>query len=272
MVASKKLKHARGIQREFLPNRRLRKAPPVVAGVFLTRPSDIRYKPHSRLDDLFINLPSRIKLASRNMKTSNVDGKSVALPLVALFVVSAITAAQAQSTWVAGATNFTLWSKAGNWSPIGVPNSNSATAIFALPSKPNPVVDLIVNVGQIQFVPASPAYTITVNASQSLSLHGAGITNQSAFTQTFVNNGILNFDSAATAGNNVSITNNSIVNFVDSSSAGNSTITTNSGGGLFLKIGCQGSECSSNYKRRCSHRHQPTIWPGNHFWLDCRCW
>jgi autotransporter-associated beta strand protein len=153
------------------------------------------------------------------------------------------SAAQAQSTWVAGATNNTLWSKNLNWSPQ-VPNSNSAIAIFALPSKPNPVVDLIVNVGQIQFVAASPAYTITVNPSQSLSIHGAGITNQSALLQTFVNNGESNFTSTATAGTDVSIINNGIVNFVDHSSEGNATITTDSGGKLFLKSGATGASAA----------------------------
>jgi autotransporter-associated beta strand protein len=163
------------------------------------------------------------------MNTSDMK-RTAALPLLALFAVSVITAAQAQSTWFAGATNNTLWNKNLNWSPTGVPNSNSAIVNFGPPFKANPFVDLTVNVGQIQFLTTSPAYTITVNSSQSLSLHTVGITNQSAFTQTFVNNGILNFDSVATAGNNVSIINNLTLNFNDRSTAGTATITTNSGG------------------------------------------
>jgi hypothetical protein len=141
------------------------------------------------------------------MKTSDVKRITIALPLLALFAVSIIAAARAQSsTWVAGATNNTLWGKNLNWNPpTGFPNSSSAIAVFGPPFKTNPFVDLPVDVGQIQFVAISPAYTITVNAGQSLSLHGLGITNQSAITQTFVNNGILNFDSAATAGNDVAI-------------------------------------------------------------------
>ena len=48
--------------------------------------------------------------------------RSAALPLVIVFTVSVISAAQAQSTWVAGATgNPTLWSKNLNWDPNGVP-------------------------------------------------------------------------------------------------------------------------------------------------------
>ena len=172
------------------------------------------------------------------MKTSN-NGKSVALPLAIVFTVSVISAAQAQSTWVAKATGDpTLWSKNLNWDPNGVPgvpNSKSAIAVFALPSKPNPFVDVPVNLSQIQFLTNSPAYTITVNAGKGLSLHGAGITNQSAFTQTFVNNGILLINSTGTAGINVSITNNLTLRFTDSSKAGSAIITTNPGGStLFL--------------------------------------
>jgi hypothetical protein len=175
--------------------------------------------------------------------------RSAALPLVIVFTVSVISAAQAQSTWVAGATNNILWSKLGNWNPLGAPNSNSAIAIFGPPFKANPSVDVIVNVGEIQFVAASPAYTITVNPSQSLSIHGAGTTNQSAFVQTFANNGVINFTRAATAGTNVSITTNetvnvATVNFVDQSSAGNATITTNSGGSLIFKSGATGASAA----------------------------
>ena len=161
--------------------------------------------------------------------------QSVALLLANLFVI--LTVQAQQSTWVAGATNATLWSKNGNWSPLGaIPNTNSAIAIFGPVSKPPLVdVDMNFNAGEVRFVTNAPAYTITVDAGQSLSLHGAGITNQSANTQTFVNNGILQINSTGTAGTNVSITNNLTLRFTDSSKAGSAIITTNTGGStLFL--------------------------------------
>ena len=161
--------------------------------------------------------------------------QSMALLLANLFVI--LTVQAQQSTWVAGATNATLWSKNGNWSPLGaIPNTNSAIAIFGPVSKPPLVdVDMNFNAGEVRFVTNAPAYTITVDAGQSLSLHGAGITNQSANTQTFVNNGILQINSTGTAGTNVSITNNLTLRFTDSSKAGSAIITTNTGGStLFL--------------------------------------
>src|SRR5208282_2762072 len=161
--------------------------------------------------------------------------QSVALLLANLFVI--LTVQAQQSTWVAGATNATLWSKNGNWSPLGaIPNTNSAIAIFGPVSKPPLVdVDMNFNAGEVRFVTNAPAYTITVDAGQSLSLHGAGITNQSANTQRFVNNGILQINSTGTAGTNVSITNNLTLRFTDSSKAGSAIITTNTGGStLFL--------------------------------------
>ena len=161
--------------------------------------------------------------------------QSVALLLANLFVI--LTVQAQQSTWVAGATNATLWSKNGNWSPLGaIPNTNSAIAIFGPVSKPPLVdVDMNFNAGEVRFVTNAPAYTITVDAGQSLSLHGAGITNQSGNTQTFVNNGILQINSTGTAGTNVSITNNLTLRFTDSSKAGSAIITTNTGGStLFL--------------------------------------
>ena len=99
------------------------------------------------------------------MKTSN-NGKSITLPLVVVLAVSVISAAQAQSsTWVAGAMNATLWSKNGNWSPLGaIPNTNSAIATFGPVSKPTLVdVDMNFNAGEIRFVTNAPAYTITVD-------------------------------------------------------------------------------------------------------------
>ena len=186
------------------------------------------------------------------MKTSN-NGKSVALPLVVVFAVSVISAAQAaQSTWnKVGATgNPTFWSKPSNW--IGViPSTNSAIAIFGPVSKPPLVdVDMNFNAGEVRFVMDAPAYTITVDAGQSLLLHaagagaGAGITNQSANTQTFVNNGILQINSTGTAGTNVSITNNSILNFTDGSNAGNATITTSNLGSTFFTGHSSGATAS----------------------------
>ena len=161
--------------------------------------------------------------------------QSVALLLANLFVI--LTVQAQQSTWVAGAMNATLWSKNGNWSPLGaIPNTNSAIAIFGPVSKPPLVdVDMNFNAGEVRFVTNAPAYTITVDAGQSLSLHGAGITNQSAKTQTFVNDGILQINSTGTADTSVSITNNSRLRFTDRSKAGSAIITTNTGGStLFL--------------------------------------
>jgi len=144
--------------------------------------------------------------------------------------LSVVTAVQAQSTWVAGATTNNVWNKNLNWSPNTVPNSFTVITIFGPAKVTNLFVDLKVDVGEIQLPANAPAYTITVNAGQSLSLHGFGVNNSSGITQAFVNNGTLQFNAQTTAGNQVSIANNSILEFTDRSGAGSATITTNSGG------------------------------------------
>ena len=167
---------------------------------------------------------------SRNAETWDARRIVQGVPLVALLVLSVVTAVQAQSTWVAGATTNNVWNKNLNWSPNTVPNSFTVITIFGPAKVTNLFVDLKVDVGEIQLPANAPAYTITVNAGQSLSLHGFGVNNSSGITQAFVNNGTLQFNAQTTAGNQVSIANNSILEFTDRSGAGSATITTNSGG------------------------------------------
>lgn len=97
---------------------------------------------------------------------------------------------------------------------------------------------------EIQFVSGSGAYTVAAAPGWKLTITGAGITNSSGVTQSFVtgvdgagNQGIIAFQNSATAGSMTTFTNNGstvgggadggITQFSNSSTAGSATITNN---------------------------------------------
>ena len=191
--------------------------------------------------------------------------------LMLVTVFGQTSAAQAQSTWVAGATNNTLWSKNLNWSPQ-VPNSNSAIAIFALPFKPNPSVDLIVTLVKFNSLRLHRRTLSKLTLVKVYRYTGRESLINRLFCKRLLTMGILNFASMATAGTNVSIINNGIVNFVDHSSEGNATITTDSGGKLFLKSGATGASAAVITNGGALTDISQLSGSGNDFWLDCRSW
>jgi autotransporter-associated beta strand protein len=115
------------------------------------------------------------------------------------------------------------WNTATNWTPATVPNGSADTATFARSNTTNASGGVTVN--GITFTPAASAYTITA----SLTLSGAGITNNSEITQNFVANGGINFMNNASAGASTTFTNPSRIDFFDSSSAGSATFINNGG-------------------------------------------
>ena len=149
------------------------------------------------------------------------------------------------------------WNQAGNWSPGTVPNAATDTATFGtssitallLPSStPIELDGLIFNAG-------ASAYTITAAPPYGLNFRGAGITNNSGVTQSFVTEtnvggsyGGLLFYNSATAGTNTAFTNRgSIVPYPWGTGYVQFMNTSNAGGGAFTNEGGTGANSFGGY-------------------------
>src|SRR5439155_24927517 len=76
------------------------------------------------------------------------------------------------------------WNTAANWTPNGVPNGPADIAAFALSNTTNVSISADTEVNSIIFTPAATnPYTITASPGLSLTISGAGITNNSGATQ-----------------------------------------------------------------------------------------
>src|SRR2546430_1118742 len=134
------------------------------------------------------------------------------------------------------------WNHAANWMPHTIPNSATDTASFATSNTTNVFLSANTEVNGIIFNAGASPFTITVGPTLTLTVSGAGITNNSGVTQNFVTmadingtqHGTIQFTNGATAGNGTRITDSGpeasdnpggITQFVDSSTAGNGTFT-----------------------------------------------
>ena len=105
------------------------------------------------------------------------------LLLLSLAFVSTVLAGN--STWSSNPlTND--WNTATNWVPNQVPDSPDDTAIFDLSALTSLSVSQDIDVGALTFDVGASAYTITPAAGVTMTISGAGISNQSGVTQTFV--------------------------------------------------------------------------------------
>jgi outer membrane autotransporter protein len=143
------------------------------------------------------------------------------------------------STWVGGTVaNPTDWNTASNWTPTGVPNSQTVQANFqagAVNFTPM-ITGTAISVGSAVFGAGAPAYTITVTDSGSgagtLDFYGIGVSNNSSSVQTFVvqspngKSSAITFHNASSAGNaSFQISTAATLTFDDNSSAGSAFIT-----------------------------------------------
>lgn len=146
-----------------------------------------------------------------------------ALALAAALLVTALRA-QTHVTWT-GATS-SSWNDGTNWTPMNIPNGNADTATFdASSGAANVTVTSGVNLRALFHTSDALASTLTFN--RSVTFYGEGISNSSAFTQSFViNTYTLAFANSSSAGSGVTITNNSgALYFQSSSNAGTAAIT-----------------------------------------------
>jgi autotransporter-associated beta strand protein len=116
------------------------------------------------------------------------------------------------------------WNTAANWTPMGAPNGAGDTATFDLSHTTDVSISANTEVTSIIFTPAAAKnpYTITASPGLTLTISGAGVTNNSGISQNFVtgvdgagNHGQIVFTNSATAGTSIIFINNgSAANFV----------------------------------------------------------
>ena len=160
------------------------------------------------------------------------------------FLLSAASSFAGSATWNLNPTSDD-WNIAANWTPATVPNGPNDTATFDKSNVTRPSISAATVVDGIVFAPAAPAFTLTVNPSEGLTISGAGVTNSSGNAQTFVADAILNgsvgiidFTGNATAGDGNTYAVNGLMTFDDNATAGSSTFIESSfsfsGGFLFF--------------------------------------
>lgn len=146
------------------------------------------------------------------------------------------------------------WNTATNWNPATVPNATGDVATFDSSLLTAVSVSSLngTQVDSIVFDAAASAFAITAAPSASLSIVGAGVTNNSGATQNFVtavdssrHRGTMFFNNTASLSTNVVFTNNGATIsggnggatfFTNTSSAGSATFT-NNGGTANLAVG-----------------------------------
>jgi autotransporter-associated beta strand protein len=162
--------------------------------------------------------------------------------IAALLIGSAAPVVAQSGTWLTVPFN-NNWNSGFNWSGNNVP---TVTASFGTSSITSiSLISSSATVNNIVFNSGASAYTISSaqGGSYTLTINGAGITNNSGVMQNFVsptdgsgNHGIIQFSNSATAGSNITITNNGATIssgsgaqtfFTGNSSAGNATIINN---------------------------------------------
>jgi autotransporter-associated beta strand protein len=129
------------------------------------------------------------------------------------------------------------WNNSLNWSAGGPPNGATDTATFGSSNLTSIFLSNYTTVDSIVFNPGASAYTIAAGLTFSLTVNGAGITNNSGITQNFTtdgdgfNRGFIVFNSgtvSSTGGGAIVFTNNGgVTEFAGSSNAGNSTYINN---------------------------------------------
>ena len=155
--------------------------------------------------------------------------------LFLLALVLFATRAQAQiQTWSSNPAS-SDWNTAGNWTS-GIPNSQSATAVFDASATTSVTLSAGVSLDTLQFNVGAPQYTINTNG-KPLAFFGAGIVNNSSAAQSINNASLaqMNFYNSSSAGNIWLYSGfSSTVAFHNSSTAANAWIDSNNNDSLFF--------------------------------------
>jgi outer membrane autotransporter protein len=152
-------------------------------------------------------------------QTSRWAGRSgLAVAAAAALICLNASASAQNATWRDFGSN---WETGANWTPGTVP-TGVATFEGAVPL--NPTIASNVLIGETNFSATAGAYSVFVLGSGSLTFYGAGVTNNSANTQTFNNVGAIQFIGTSSAGTNTQFNNQGTIEFNFSSTAGSASI------------------------------------------------
>ena len=165
-----------------------------------------------------------------------------AAAILTLLLSTASSSFAGSATWKASPATED-WNTATNWTAGGPPNGSADTATFATSTITGVSISIFTEVNGIVCNAGASAFTITASPTFTLTLSGAGITNNSGIPQNFVTAvngaggfGTIAFTNSATAGIGSFFTNNGgtannggIIQFLDTSTASNGTFTNNGG-------------------------------------------
>ena len=171
--------------------------------------------------------PKRAAAPAKPAKRTALGGRWLAGCLLGTTMLMPLSVAG--QTWV-GTTG--IYGAAANWNPATVPSGAAATATFSSTGASAITIIGFHNAGALVFDSTAQAYTFTITGSATMALEGAGITNNSGQTQTFVlssGSSHMVFNNSATAGDAHLQVSAGIVFFEDTSSAGTATIDVNGG-------------------------------------------
>ena len=136
-----------------------------------------------------------------------------ALSLFSLIILGHASAQGGSATWdLNPATG--VWNTATNWTPATVPNGPSDVATFNVSNITAISLLRSVEVSAIDFTAGASAFTFSVHPNQTLTIGGAGVSNDSGIQQNFetfdptvTGAGAIVFMNSATAGNGNTYTN-----------------------------------------------------------------
>jgi autotransporter-associated beta strand protein len=181
--------------------------------------------------------------------------------LITAFLPAVVLLLSIQSSRAGSATWLTNpitgdWNTGANWTAGGPPNGSSDMAFFATSNTTAVSLSANTEVNSTVFNAAGSAFTITASPMFTLTISGAGMTNNSGTTQNFVadidvlgNFGTIAFTNSATAGSLTAFTANGstlsgapggAIQFSGTSTASNGTFTINGGDGAPDACGTQG--------------------------------
>ncbi len=127
------------------------------------------------------------------------------------------------------------WNTADNWAAGGPPNGLADVATFDVSATTAVSLSANTTADGIVFNAGASAYTITATPTFSLTLGGAGVTNNSGAVQNLVTAGVngvqgrILFTNNATAGDNTCFTNFGSTEFYNTSTAGSAAFINNGG-------------------------------------------
>ena len=119
----------------------------------------------------------------KNM-TNPISRQSLAVLASALLLAAPHHSLAGSATWALDPEPSVVWSDALNWTPNTVPNGPEDTATFSVSNAPYPFIIANIEVSSLIFDAGASAFSIDLDGTETLTISGSGITNDSGVTQT----------------------------------------------------------------------------------------